>query len=246
MREPVIALQDVSKNYILYRHFTGGIKHFLFHLPQALKIVRGSRYQVLNHVSFEVHKGESFGVIGKNGAGKSTILGLMAGVLKPSGGKITVYGTVGPLLELGAGFHPDLTGRENIVLNGVLLGLTKRQVLSKMDEIIDFSELFDFIDQPLRTYSSGMLARLAFSVVSSLEADILLIDEILAVGDINFQRKCMRRLIDHKNGGGTMVLVSHTMQDIEALCDRVLMVENCGVRGIGTPGEIVPMYSSQA
>ncbi|MFH1962091.1 MAG: ATP-binding cassette domain-containing protein [bacterium] len=157
MKESVVVFEKITKCYPFYHHITFGIKNFLFTLPTSLKAMKASRFEALHDVSFEVYKGETFGIIGRNGAGKSTILGLIAGVLRANQGKITVNGRISPLLELGAGFHPELTGRENIILNGVLLGLTRKDVLRKMEEIIEFSEIRDFIDQPIRTYSSDML-----------------------------------------------------------------------------------------
>jgi lipopolysaccharide transport system ATP-binding protein len=242
MKEPMIVFKDVSKSYPLYQHFTGGIKNFLFHLPKTVKQVKNSRYEALRDISFEVYKGETLGIIGRNGAGKSTTLGLIAGVLKPSRGTVIVKERISPLLELGAGFHHELTGRENIVLNGVLLGLTRSQVLKKMDEIIEFSELSTFIDQPIRTYSSGMLARLGFSVVSSLDPEILLIDEILAVGDINFQKKCLERMMGFKKGGVTIIFVSHSMEHVGMLCDRVIWLDNHSIRIMGETRDVVAQY----
>jgi lipopolysaccharide transport system ATP-binding protein len=186
MSELMIVFDRVSKSYPLYHHIIGGFKNFLFNLPKAVSSIKNSSFEALRNISFEVYKGETFGIIGRNGAGKSTTLGLIAGVLKPSKGKVIVKGRVSSLLELGAGFHPELTGRENIMLNGVLMGLTRAEVLKNMDVIIEFSELGEFIEQPIRVYSSGMLARLGFSVVSSLNPEILLIDEVLAVGDMQF------------------------------------------------------------
>lgn len=244
MREPVIIFNNVSKSYPLYHHITGGIKYFLFNLPQALKSIRNSRYEALKDISFEVYKRETLGIIGKNGAGKSTILGLIAGVLKPSKGNIVVKGRVSPLLELGAGFHPELTGRENIILNGVLMGLTRSEVIKKIDEIIEFSELKEFIDQPIRTYSSGMLARLGFSVVAHLDPEILLIDEVLAVGDMDFQKKCLDKMIGFKKRGVTMVFVSHSMEQVKMICDRVMLIDNHSVKMIGAPVDIVGSYSA--
>ncbi|GAB4540614.1 MAG: hypothetical protein Fur0020_09850 [Thermodesulfovibrionia bacterium] len=241
MREEAIVFDRVSKSYPRYHHIIG-IKNFLFHLPSALDSLKNVRYEVLRDVSFEVHKGESFGIIGKNGVGKSTTLGLIAGVLKPDSGRITVNGRVSPLLELGGGFHPDLTGRENIILNGVLLGMTKAEVLKKTDEIIEFSGLEDFIDQPIRTYSSGMQARLGFSVVASLDPDILLIDEILSVGDIDFQKRCLDRMLGFKKRGVTIVFVSHSINDIKMLCDRVMWMEDKGIRLIGDPERVTDYY----
>jgi len=243
MSEPIIIFDNVSKSYPLYHHITGGIKNFLFHLPKALSSTKNSRYEVLKDVSFETYKGETLGIIGKNGVGKSTTLGLIAGVLKPSKGKVVVRGRISPLLELGGGFHPELTGKENIMLNGVLLGLTRNQVKSKMDEIIEFSGLGDFIYQPIRTYSSGMYARLGFSVIAHLDPEILLIDEVLAVGDIEFQKKCLNKMMGFKKSGVTMVFVSHSMEDVERICDRVIWIDHHQIKRMGMPEEVLLNYS---
>jgi lipopolysaccharide transport system ATP-binding protein len=244
MTYPIIIFDKVSKHYPLYHNITGGIKNFLFHFPSAVKQFKGSKFDALKDVSFEVSKGETFGIIGRNGAGKSTTLGLIAGVLKPSKGKLVVKGRISPLLEIGAGFHPELNGKENIVLNGVLMGLKKAEVMEKMNEIIDFSELHDFIDQPIRVYSSGMLARLGFSVVAHLDPEILLIDEILAVGDIEFQRKCIKKMMDFKKRGVTMVFVSHSLGEIERICDRVAWIDNHTIKSMGSPKEVIANYSA--
>ena len=243
MNRPVIVFDHVSKSYPLYHHVTGGLKHFLFNLPKGLDSLKNSRFEALKDISFEVYKGESLGIIGRNGAGKSTALGIITGVLRPSQGRVTVTGRISPLLELGAGFYPELTGRENIVLNGVILGLTRAEVFDKMEDIIRFSELDEFIDQPIRTYSSGMLARLGFSVVSSLDPEILLIDEILAVGDIDFQKKCLDRMMGFKKSGVTIVFVSHAMEHIKMICDRVICIENHTLKMIGDPEDIVASYT---
>jgi lipopolysaccharide transport system ATP-binding protein len=239
--EPVIVFKNVTKTYPYYGYITAGFKTFLFNLPKALKHTR-KRFTALEDISFEVYKGECFGVIGRNGAGKSTLLGLIAGVLKPDRGKIEVKGRVSPLLELGAGFHPDLTGRENIILNGILLGMTKKEVLNKMEEIIEFSELGEFIDQPLRTYSSGMMARLGFSVVAHLDPEILLVDEVLAVGDINFQNKCIKKIESFREKGVTIVFVSHAIEQVEEMCDRVLWTDQHRIKAIGKAKEICKLY----
>jgi lipopolysaccharide transport system ATP-binding protein len=242
MSGAAIKFEGVSKSYPMYHHLTGGIKNLLFHFPKYLRSVGGGRFEALREVSFEVNRGETFGIIGRNGAGKSTILGLMAGVLKATSGTVTVRGRISPLLELGAGFHHELTGRENILMNGVLLGLTQKKVLSKMDEIIDFSELGEFIEQPIRTYSSGMLARLGFSIVASLDPEILLVDEILAVGDFNFQKKCLKRMAEFKGNGVSIVLVTHSTGDVLQICDRVAWIENHTVKDIGAPALIIDEY----
>ncbi|MFQ5442502.1 MAG: ABC transporter ATP-binding protein [Thermodesulfobacteriota bacterium] len=243
MKKPVITFENVTKHYHLYHHLTGGIKNFLFNLPKNIKSMN-SNYEALKDISFEVYAGETFGIIGRNGAGKSTALGLMAGVMKPSSGTVTVKGRVSPLLSLGGGFHPDLTGRENIVLNGVLMGLTKAEVLRKMEEIIDFSELGRFIEQPIRTYSSGMYARLGFSVVAHLDPEILLIDEVLAVGDMDFQEKCLKKMLGFKERGVTMVLVTHSMGNVTGICDRAMWIEDHRVRMMGGPEEVTGGYTN--
>ena len=245
MSDSVIIFERVSKTYPLYSHIARGIKTFLINLPKAIHDMRNSKFQALKDITFEVKKGESFGIIGKNGAGKSTILGLIAQVIKPTTGKVTVKGKVFPLLELGAGFHPELSGRENIVLNGILLGFTKKQIMDKIEEIIEFSELGDFIDQPVRTYSSGMLARLGFSIISTVDPEILLIDEILAVGDAHFQKKCMNRMIDFRKRGVTIVFVSHNMDAVRQICDRVMWLQNHELKMIGSPDEVVEKYLIQ-
>ena len=226
MNDAAVVFDKVSKNYPLYHHITGGIKNLIFHLPQGIRSIKSTHYEVFHDLSFDVKKGETLGVIGRNGAGKSTILGLIAGVLRPSKGRIDVNGRVSPLLELGAGFHPELSGKENIVLNGVLMGLTREEVLARIDDIIIFSELDQFIDQPVRVYSSGMLARLGFSVAAHLDPEILLIDEILAVGDIDFQKKCFEKMEEFKRNDVTIIFVSHSMLNVERICDRVMWMED--------------------
>lgn len=242
MTGPVIIFDHVSKWYPLYHHVTGGLKRFVFTLPQAVRSLTRTRFQALDDISFAVAPGETFGIIGRNGAGKSTTLGLIAGVIRASLGSVTVRGRISPLLELGSGFHPELTGRENIELNGVLLGLSRRQVMEKMELIAEFSEIGEYIDQPIRMYSSGMLARLGFSIVAHLDPEILLIDEVLAVGDLAFQKKCTERMQLFKNSGVTMVLVSHALEDITDLCDRVLWIDGRRARMMGPPGEVVEAY----
>jgi len=242
MSKPVIIFDRVSKSYPLYHHTTAGLKNFLLHFPKALSLMKNSRFEALRDISFEINQGETFGIIGRNGAGKTTILGLIAAVLKPTKGKIIVRGRISPLLELGAGFHPELTGRENIVLNGVLLGLTRAKVFQKMSEIIEFSELGEFIDQPVKTFSSGMLTRLGFSVIAHLDPEILIIDEILAVGDIEFQKKCIDKMMYFKKSGVTIVFVSHSMENVNQICDRVAWIENHSVKMIGDPKTVVADY----
>lgn len=244
MNNPVIVFEKVGKNYPLYHHFTGGFKSFLFNLPKSIKAFKKTRFEVFSDVSFQIVKGETVGFIGRNGAGKSTLLGLIAGVLRQSTGKITVDGRISPLLELGGGFHSDLTGRENILLNGVLLGLTRAEIKERLNDVIEFSELGNFIDQPIKTYSSGMLSRLGFSVIAHLDPEILLIDEVLAVGDYNFQEKCKVKMDEFRSRGVTMVLVSHSSSDIKRLCSRVVWLEDKRVKMIGTPEEVFKYYGN--
>jgi lipopolysaccharide transport system ATP-binding protein len=239
-----IEFNQVTKRYPLYHHFTSGLKSLIFNLPSALKQMRSTSFTALEDISFSIRKGESVAFVGRNGAGKSTTLGLIAGVLRPNQGSVKVNGRVSPLLELGGGFHPDLSGLENIQLNGVLLGLSRKALATKIDSIIEFSELGDFIYQPTRTYSSGMLARLGFSVVAHLEPEILLVDEILAVGDAPFQRKCLDKMKQFKNSGVTIILVSHSLKDVNFLCDRVIWIENHRIRGDGPATEIIPQYDT--
>jgi lipopolysaccharide transport system ATP-binding protein len=242
MSESVITFEKVSKSYPLYHPITGGVKNFLFHFPKWIESLKNSKFEALNDISLEIYRGEAFGIIGRNGAGKSTTLGLIAGVLKPSNGKVITKGRVSSLLELGAGFHNELTGRENILLNGVLMGLTRAAVLKRMPEIIEFSELGDFIDQPIRVYSSGMLSRLGFSVVAYLDPEVLLVDEVLAVGDMEFQKKCLQKMEAFKKNGVTMVFVSHSMGDVEAICDRVAWIDRRVIKLLGKTPEVVAAY----
>jgi lipopolysaccharide transport system ATP-binding protein len=244
MNDAAVVFDNVSKNYPMYHHITGGIKNLIFHLPQGIRSIKSTRYEVFHDLSFDVKRGETLGVIGRNGAGKSTILGLIAGVLRPSKGRIDVNGRVSPLLELGAGFHPELSGKENIMLNGVLMGLTRKDVARRMEEIIDFSELQEFIDQPIRIYSSGMLARLGFSVIAHLDPDILLVDEILAVGDLDFQKKCFAKMEEFKRKDITIIFVSHSMNNVERICDRVMWIEDHIIRMIGETEKVVKSYVS--
>ena len=223
MSENAIEFNHVQKVYYLYTSI--GFKELLLHPIKYRREKRKRALIAINDITFSVKKGEAFGLTGPNGSGKSTILGLIAGVLKPDRGKIKTNGRIAPLLELGAGFHPELTGRENIMLNSIILGMTKKEAEMKMDKIIEFSELGDFIDQPIRTYSSGMLARLGFSVAVHIDPEILLVDEILAVGDEKFQKKCIDKMMSFKKNGVTIVFVSHSTEQVNKICDRVARLE---------------------
>lgn len=182
-------------------------------------------FWAVKDISFEIKKGESVGIIGVNGSGKSTILKLIAGVLIPTKGSVLVNGKISPLIELGAGFHPELTGRENVYLNGTILGLTKKEIDSKFNEIVDFSGIGDFIDTPVKHYSSGMYMRLGFSIAVYVEPDILLIDEILAVGDSAFQKKCLDKMKEFHQRGITIIFISHSMDLVESFCERIILID---------------------
>ena len=209
----------------------------IFRRRQQLQV-----FEAVKQVSFVISKGEMVGLIGRNGSGKSTILKIVAGVYAPSEGQVKVQGTIAPLIELGAGFHHELTGRENILLNGLLLGLTKRQIREREESIIEFAELGDFIDSPVKQYSSGMYMRLAFSVATEVDPDILIIDEILGVGDAGFQRKCFDRIEHFRRAGKTILFVSHAMDSIRKLCDRVLLLQAGRLVEDGSPDRVIARY----
>lgn len=237
-----IEFKNVTKRYPLYHHIGSGIKELIFNPKRALSMLSGRSYLAIEDICFQVNKGESVALIGRNGAGKSTSLSLVAGVIKPSSGSVEVSGRVASMLELGGGFHPELTGRENIRLNATLLGLRRKELNKRIDKIIDFSELGEFIDEPIRVYSSGMLAKLGFSVITQVDPDILIIDEVLAVGDISFQRKCINTINDFKSKGVTILFVSHSMSDIEKVCNKVIWIENHKVRKIGDSKSVIAEY----
>lgn len=242
MDDIAVRFEKVWKSYPSYNQVTGGIKSFLFHLPQAVRELN-ERRTVLEDVSFEIRRGETFGFIGRNGAGKSTTLGLIAGVLRPERGRVTVNGRISPLLELGAGFHPELSGRENIMLNGVLLGMTRKEIKAVEEEIIEFSELHEFISQPVRTYSSGMYTKLGFSVIAILKPEILLVDEVLAVGDIAFAAKCEKKIEEFRQRRDvTIILVSHSLDSVERLCERAAWINHRRVAMVGESKDVAAAY----
>ncbi len=200
----------------------------------------------LQDLTLTIHKGETVGVIGQNGSGKSTLLGLIARVYRPTSGTLRVYGRVAPLLELGAGFHPDLTGLENIYFNAVILGLTRKQVSERLPEIIAFAELEDYIDAPIRTYSSGMLMRLGFAIAVHVDADILLIDEVLAVGDARFQQKCYQKIAQFQREGRTILFVSHDMQAVHQVAQRAIWLDKGVLRAEGAVETVIQAYQQSA
>lgn len=228
---------------LCYRMSNDRIKSIKEYLVAFLKKkVKHTNFYALNDVSFEIQKGEVVGIVGNNGAGKSTLLKVIAGILKPTTGKVTLGGNVAPMLELGSGFDPDLTGRENIFLNGAILGYSEEFLKSKFDEIVEFSELGDFINIPVRNYSSGMMMRLAFSIASMVSPDILILDEILAVGDANFQEKSRARMIEMMGHGTTVLLVSHSIDQIRQFCNRVIWLDHGKMMAMGETNEICDRY----
>lgn len=238
---PMIQIDDLHKQYVLREGST--LKNLLLMKKRhERRFVR----DVLRGITFDVAKGECVAVIGKNGTGKSTLLSILARVHKPTKGSVSVNGRVAPMLELGSGFHPDLTGRENVEFNAMLLGLTGKQIQERMESIIDFSGIREYIDSPIRTYSSGMIARLGFSVVSHVDADILLIDEALAVGDFEFVQKCFTRLTDFKKAGGTILFVTHVVSSVNQLADRCIWLEDGLIRFEGDPKEAIALYQGDA
>ncbi|MBK4771769.1 MULTISPECIES: ABC transporter ATP-binding protein [Pantoea] len=239
-----IEFNSVTKKYPLYHHIGSGIKELIFNPKRALSLLSGRSYLAIENISFHVEKGQSVALIGRNGAGKSTSLGLVAGVIKPSSGSVVTRGRVASMLELGGGFHPELTGRENIRLNATLLGLRRKQLNERINKIIEFSELGEFIDEPIRVYSSGMLAKLGFSVITQVDPDILIIDEVLAVGDYAFQKKCIDTINQFKAKGVTILFVSHNLSDIEKICDRVIWIENHRLKATGSATDILEQYRS--
>ena len=234
--EIAIKVEHVKK---IYKIFNTPGQRFIYHM---FHLNNGQDFIALDDISFEVRKGESFGIIGRNGSGKSTMLQLLAGILKVTSGKITVNGKVAALLELGSGFNPESTGYENIYMNAAILGVSKTEIDAKVDEIVGFADIGDFISQPVKTYSSGMFVRLAFAVAINVDADILLIDEALAVGDVFFRQKCYKKLEQLKEEGKTIILVSHGMNEVEQFCDRVLLLSQSKMVMCGDSREAVQRY----
>lgn len=243
-QQPVISLQNVQKAFRLQENQPTTL------LEQLIQLVRPSRFGRRSHrnlsaiagLTLEVMPGETLGILGRNGSGKSTLLKLISRILRPDQGRIEVYGRVSALLELGVGFHPDLTGRENIYLNAALLGLSREEIDAHFDSVVAFSELGEFIDVPVKYYSSGMYMRLGFSVASHVDPDVLIVDEILAVGDQTFQEKCIQRIYHLKHSGVTIILVSHNVDMVRRLCTRVAWMEQGQLRADGPPAEVLQQY----
>jgi ABC-type polysaccharide/polyol phosphate transport system ATPase subunit len=237
-RRPVIKAENIGKTYRLYARPHERLLQMLARGRRSY----GTALTVLQGVSLEVGRGETVGVIGRNGAGKSTLLRILAGTLRPSAGSVQVQGRVAPLIELGSGFNPELTGRENVVFNGILLGMTEAEVLEKFDRIAAFADIGDYLDRPVKTYSSGMFARLAFSVAIHVDPDVLIVDEILSVGDSAFQRKCVRRFHEVREAGCTILLVAHDEYMVRTTCQQALYLREGRMVAYGDPTEVVDRY----
>ena len=247
---PIIEVDKLGKNYRLGSIGIGSLIDDLKRLSKKMglrsqTLDSSKTFTALNKISFKVHRGEAFGIIGHNGAGKSTLLKILSRITEPSTGKAILRGRVASLLEVGTGFHPDMTGRENIFLNGALYGLTSAEIKDSFDSIVKFAHVEKFIDTPVKRYSSGMFVRLAFAVAAHLKPDILIVDEVLAVGDMGFQKKCMEKMKNITNGGMTILFVSHNMQMIRRLCSRSMLLEKGKVLKIGETGEVISAYMTR-
>ena len=238
----IIRANDISMRYLMTYDRIQSIKEYVVQLLRGK--IKYEEFWALTNVSCEVERGEVVGIIGHNGAGKSTLLKVISGILKPTGGSLEVHGNVVPMLELGSGFDHDLTGRENIFLNGSILGYSEKYLKEKYEQIVEFSELGKFIDVPIRNYSSGMLMRLAFSIATVVQPEILIVDEILAVGDAAFQEKSKARMLELMSGGTTVLFVSHSLEQIREMCDRVIWLEHGQIKAIGATKEICDAYEA--
>lgn len=241
MSEFAIRIKDLKKEFVVSHSGIASIKTLLLWWKRRAMV----KLNVLKGVTIDVKRGECLAIIGKNGAGKSTLLSLLAKIYKPTSGDIEVNGRVAPLLELGAGFHPDLTGIENVYFNAVILGLTREEVRKRLPSIIEFSELGDAVEAPVRTFSSGMLARLGFSIAVHVDADILIVDEVLAVGDQRFEKKCLERVEEFRKQGGTILLVSHQLDTVQEFADRCIWLNNGVVQMEGTPADVIEVYERE-
>lgn len=241
MSKTMIEVSDVTMRFRMNNDRIMSLKEFV---TTALRgKLSYDEFTALEHVSFKVKKGETLGLIGHNGAGKSTMLKVISGILKPTKGNVTCHGNIVPMLELGSGFDFDLTGRENIFLNGAILGYSKEFLQEKYDEIVEFSELGQFIEMPIRNYSSGMLARLAFSIATVVKPEILIVDEILSVGDANFQEKSRKRMMEMMGGGTTVLFVSHSLEQMREMCNKVVWLEHGQVKMLGPAEEVCDEYT---
>ena len=241
MKNIAIQVENMSKSFKVYYDKANTLKEKLIFWKRS----KGEVREVLKDINLTITKGETVALVGTNGCGKSTLLKLMTKIIYPTKGKIKTNGTLTSLLELGAGFHPDFTGRENIYFNASIFGLTKKEIDNRIDKIIEFSELGEFIDNPIRTYSSGMYMRLAFSIAINVDAEILLIDEILAVGDQHFIDKCYKKLEELRDSDKTIVIVSHSLDQVKRLCKRAIWIYNGRVKADGNPNDVIDEYLNQ-
>ena len=238
----VIEVSDVTMRFRIANDRINSFKEFI--VKSLRRQITYRDFYALRHVSFDVRRGEVVGLIGRNGAGKSTLLKVISGILKPTQGRVTVYGNVAPMLELGSGFDMDMTGRENIYLNGAILGYTKEFLDEKYPGIVEFSGIEDFIDVPLRNYSSGMIARLAFSIATVVQPEILIVDEVLSVGDADFRKKSLNRMMELMSGGTTVLYVSHDLQSIRKMCTRVVWLDHGEVKMFGDTQTVCDAYEA--
>jgi ABC-type polysaccharide/polyol phosphate transport system ATPase subunit len=239
MAETVLAVDHVTKTFRMHHERPTSLKERITRRSRA----RYEDFVALRDVTFDVREGEVFGVIGQNGSGKSTLLKCMAGILQPNSGSVRVSRRMSALLELGAGFHPELTGRDNVFLNASILGMTRRDIAARFDDIVEFAGLGTFIDSPVKTYSSGMYVRLAFAVAINVDPHLLIIDEILAVGDVSFQQRCLEKFVQFRDEGRTIVLVTHAMNTVKEMCDRAVWLTHGTLTGEGSPSELVDSYT---
>ena len=240
MKEIMIKVDHVSMRFNLASEKIDGIKEYL--IRSLKKKIVYQEFWALKDISFEVHKGDSLGIIGLNGSGKSTLLKIIAGVLRPTMGETSVHGRVAPLIELGAGFDFDLTAKENVFLNGALLGYSREYLKAHYEDIVEFSELNAFMDVPVKNFSSGMVSRLAFAIATIGQPDVLIVDEALSVGDYHFQQKCEARIHCMKENGTTILFVSHNMDQVKSLCNKIVWLEKGTIKKIGNPEEICAEY----
>jgi len=240
--DPVIRLENVTQHFRVIHERPDTVRELFSKLFRNRSSYHD--FEAVKNVSFDVPHGQAVGIIGRNGSGKSTLLKIIAGVYRPTTGKVTVNGTLAPLIELGAGFHHELTGRENILLNGLLMGYSKRDMMERQQAIIDFADVGEFIDAPVKQYSSGMYMRLAFAVAIEVDPQILVLDEILAVGDMGFQQKCFERIRRFRESGKTILLVTHDMSNVQEHCERAILIDRGSVIADGRPDEAIAMYKT--
>lgn len=241
--ENIIEIKDVEMHFNMCKERVDSLKEYFIKLTKRQLVYED--FIALDKINVDIKKGEVFGIVGYNGSGKSTLLKTISGILKPTSGTVKVHGSIAPLIELGAGFDLNLTARENIFLNGSVLGFSSKMISDKFDEIVEFSELREFLDVPMKNYSSGMVARIGFAVATMVKPDILIVDEILAVGDYLFQQKCEKRISDLMSGGTTVLIVSHALEQIRRMCNRVMWLEKGQVKMIGETQAVCDAYEGK-